>query len=80
MSMNITKLVNLLEEVENSIVDGDTDKAKDIINYLIDDIIEFEMAHEEDFKTIHDIIKRVRGNNSEIEVARIMGGDIVGEA
>ncbi len=78
--MNITKLVNLLEEVENSIVNGDTDKAKDIIGYLIDDIISFEMAHEEDFKIIHDIVKRVRGNNNEIEKARISNGDIVGEA
>ena len=37
--MNITKLVNLLEEAENSISSGDTDRAKDIIGYLIDDII-----------------------------------------
>tara|TARA_B110001454_G_C12408375_1_gene304005 strand:- start:168 stop:404 length:237 start_codon:yes stop_codon:yes gene_type:complete len=78
--MNITKLVNLLEQVEDSIHKEDLKKATDIIGYLIDDIIQFEMAHEEDFKTIHDIIKRVRGNNSEIETARMLGGDIVGEA
>ena len=42
----------MLEEVETSINDGDTKRATDIIGYLIDDIIKFEMAHSKDFLTI----------------------------
>lgn len=78
--MNITKLVNLLEEVENSIMKGDIDRAKDIVGYLIDDIIKFEMAHEEDFKRIHEMLKKVYKNDHELYRAQKASGDIVGEA
>ncbi len=78
--MNITKIVTLLEQVEDSIHNEDLEKATDIIGYLIDDIIKFEMAHEEDFKIIHDVIKKIRGNNDDIMKARMLNGDIVGEA
>jgi Fic family protein len=78
--MNITKIVSLLEQVEDSIHNEDFKKATDIIGYLIDDIIKFEMAHEEDFKMIHDVIMKIRGNNDEIGRARMLSGDIVGEA
>ncbi len=78
--MNITKLVNMLEEVETSIEDGDTKKATDIIGYLIDDIIKFEMAHSKDFEIIHEVVKRIRGNTDELSQTRMLSGDIVGEA
>ena len=78
--MNITKIVTLLEQVEDSIHNEDLQKATEIIGYLIDDIIRFEMAHEEDFKMIHDVIMKIRGNNDEIGRARMLSGDIVGEA
>lgn len=79
--MNITKLVSLLEEIENSITKGDMEKAKDIVGFLIDDIIKFEMAHENNFKIIHDVVQKIlRDDNDEIMETRILGGDIVGEA
>jgi hypothetical protein len=78
--MNITKLVNLLEEVEDSIHQEDLKKATDIISYLIDDIIEFEMAHEDDFKQIHEMLKTVHKDDHELYRAQKASGDIVGEA
>jgi hypothetical protein len=78
--MNITKLVNLLEEVEDSIHQEDLKKATDIISYLIDDIIEFEMAHEDDFKQIHEMLKTVHKDDHELYRAQKASGNIVGEA
>ena len=84
--MNITQLVNLLEEVEDSIHQEDLEKATDIISYLIDDIIEFEMAHEDDFKQIHELIKKMHGSDNEfgsdneLWKAKKASGNIVGEA
>jgi|TARA_B100000959_G_scaffold67162_1_gene71291 hypothetical protein len=78
--MNITKLVNLLEQVEDSINKEDLEKATDIIGYLIDDIIEFEMAHEDDFRQIHEMLKKVHKNDHELYRAQRASGDIVGEA
>ena len=78
--MNITKLVNLLEEAETSLNEGDHDRAKDIIGYLIDDVIEFEMKHSKDFEIIHEVVKRIRGNTDELSKTRLLSGNIVGEA
>ena len=78
--MNITKIVSLLEQVEDSIHNEDLEKATDIIGYLIDDIIEFEMAHEDDFRQIHEMLKKVHKNDHELYRAQRASGDIVGEA
>ena len=78
--MNITKLVNLLEEAETSLNHKDYQRAKDIIGYLIDDVIEFEMKHSKDFEILQEVVKRVRGNTDELMKTRLLSGDIVGKA
>jgi len=70
----------MLEEAETSINDGDHERAKSIIGYLIDDVIEFEMKHSKDFEIIHEVVKRIRGNTDELSRTRLLSGDIVGEA
>ena len=58
----------------------DYQRAKDIIGYLIDDVIEFEMKHSKDFEILQEVVKRVRGNTDELTKTRLLSGDIVGEA
>ncbi len=80
MSMTVSKLVSFLEEVEKSIDTGDVDRARDIVHYLIEDIIDFELKHSKEFAEIHKIVKAIKTNDNDLIKAEVLSGGITGEA
>ncbi len=80
MSMTVSKLVSFLEEVEKSIDTGEVDRSRDIVHYLIEDIIDFELKNSKAFEEIHKIVKAIKTNDSDLIKAEVLSGGITGEA